>query len=247
MNAHRNKRIIAAAATTVIAAAFVIVFAFFPPFAYFNGEFYSTSNTEELSIRAFPGQSLYHLQFFRDLKQLHLSEAREQDLKYIPDTPTLTDLAFAFSEIDDMPAVKAFNNAEYLHFLESHLNFAEFGSDSISELSIWSSYIRNFDKLGEFPKLERLELFNCSINSTDEYASLPMTGETDWRIDDSSPFAGLDSVKTLVIERITVTDISGILDMESLVELQTDSSSFSAENIAALRNAGINIVPKDEQ
>ena len=249
MNKTQKLRIIIVASVAVIVAAVLfIVFAFFPPFAYLDGEFYSTSGTEELNVSVSrSGWPVYYLQFFRNLKHLHLSEPREQDLKYIPDTPALNDLAFAFNEIDDMPAVKAFNSAEYLHFLESHLNFADFSSDSISDLSIWSSYIKNFDKIGQFPKLEHLELFNCSINSTDEYSSDPMTGNTDWKLEDSSPLAGLDNVKTLVIERITVTDISGILDMRSLEELQTYSGCFSAKDIDALRDAGINVVLKDTQ
>ena len=249
MNIQRKiVKVIIAAVAIFIVSVLVIMFAFFPPFAYFDGEFNSTRDTEQLIIDVNPSNwAMYYLQFFRNLKDLHLSQPREQDLKYIPDTPTLTRLAFTFNEIDDMSAVRAFHNAEYLHFLESHLNFADFSSDSISDLSIWSSYIKNFDNIGQFPNLERLELFNCSISNSDEYSLKPMTGQTDWLIDDSSPLAGLDSVKTLVIERITVTDISGILDMESLEELQTYSSSFSAEDITALRDSGINVILKDEQ
>ena len=189
---------------------------------------------------------MYFLQFFRDLKRLNMVDPREQDLRYIPDTPSFSALSMYFNEIDDMSAVKAFHNAEYLHFLESRLNFDGFGSDSVTDLSIWSSYIKNFGKIGSFPRLERLELFNCSVSDTEEYSSLSMLGETDWRLTDSSALAGLDSVRSLSISRIKVTDISGILDMESLEELKTYSSCFCAEDIASLRNAGINVILSDE-
>jgi hypothetical protein len=243
MNKPRKlEKIISVCIILVIMVTAGLVFAFCPPVAYFNTEFYVTGTTKELDLCGSPTDwPLYYLQFFGNLKKLHLYGASESDLQYIPKTKTLTDISMSFTDIKEPSAVKSFDTINTLSFYGSRFSFDGFASDKIKTLTFDSCDIDDLDKHGIFSSLEELSFNNCYFDSEDFSYTNAMYRTDDQIIKDSSGFAGLATVKKLSFDHLIFEDINGFLNMSSLKEIVAPENAFSSENIDKLANAGIKV------
>lgn len=240
----KKEKAVAAVVIFLIIIATVLVFIFWPPVACYNKQFYVCATTKELDLRGFSFDwPMYYLQFFKKLQKLHLYEPVQDDLKYIPDTRTLTEISISFADITDASSVKALDCTENLHFYGSKFSFDGYSSSEVRNLSFQSCGIFDLDKHGHFSSLEELTFNNCFFDKED--FSYTLTYDNPGQvITDTGAFSTLAGVRKLNFDRMIIKDISGFIGMANLQEIVAGEGVFSPENTEKLTSAGIKVSAK---
>ncbi|MDE5862460.1 MAG: hypothetical protein K2H28_09750 [Ruminococcus sp.] len=173
-----------------------------------------------------------------ELEEMQLEQTKENTISQLNDFPNVKYLDIFLSYIGsaDIEKINSFN-VEELFINSCHdVDFTGFNSDTISEITLFLSDIKNLKPLAECKSLKNLSIVGSIIPDYIIDASFH-----EYVLKDSSIFADFDYIEELHLSLDEIEDVSGILEMDSLKTLKIDKGAISEDNIKLLEDKGVTI------
>lgn len=179
------------------------------------------------------GGALKKLEKVTQMDMLELyGVSADNSLEYILLPDSLTYLIVSASKIDNASFVNSIGDLDLCFFLTEVDLCNISNATSVNSLRLYTSKISNFEKIGDCSAIKRLEIYQCNFGDDDKLMG---------NLFDSTMLHGFNYITSLEIGGMVITDISGLLDMQSLCDLKIANDCISDEQLAELKNAGINV------
>lgn len=235
-------------AAVIIAVVAAVILALNSYFVFIGGEAIRKDSTEvEIDFMDKKiGRDLKRLDRFSKMDSLWLKFISDDDnTEYIPRVKGVERLTIPFSKIKSTDFLNNFENVRYLHFVSSNIDFENLSDEaSIEKLELWSCNTQNFDKVGKCPAIKEISIFQSNLSGEGmDYISEQF---------DSQILSEFDYITALEITNMSISDISGFLDMKSLKDLSVkrytlDEPPITETQAEELRKAGINVTVYNEK
>ena len=162
-----------------------------------------------------------------EVEEMHLSSVSENSFSRFINFPNLKQLMILSSDISsaDCEKISQFDKLEELIFCETDVDFTGFKSDTVSSIGFVSGTFKNFEVLAECKSLKVMKIGPWHTNI----------------MEDISVFADFDYLEELWLSVDSIEDISGILEMDSLKELEVPKGAISDDNVKLLEDKGVTV------
>lgn len=215
-------------------------------FVYIDGEIHNRDETD-LHFIYMPATRISELNRCKDVEYLHVinidNEQIEkmrvfEELKYLRLRNQLLDL-----NAPEIEKINQFPKLIWLDLLCYNADLSSLENDSITQIELEGGKYTFDDKgfLSGCPELESLRIQNSTIKGFITSIWNEDYNNASYTLEDSSFLSDLDKVKTLVLDDMTIEDVSGILEMDSLEELSLIQCTIPEEFKKELEDKGINI------
>ncbi len=177
-------------------------------------------------------RSLKRLKNISQMDILDLYMVSDDDsLEYISLPDSLTKIIVSCSKIDDASFVNSIGDRD-ICFFQTEVDLSNISNEtSINKLRLYASKVLNFEKAADCRTIKCLDIYKSTFGN-DNPDEDPF---------DSTILGGFDYVTTLELGGMEITDISGLLEMQSLRDLKIYENSISDKQLAELQGAGINV------
>lgn len=177
------------------------------------------------------------------LELLEITDTSENKISELKNFNSLNTLMIDTSEVSstDCEKISNFNNLENLFiYLRSVVDFKGFNNNNVSHISvIYNSSAVNIASLSECPSLKKLSIWDSTVDNC------VVIEDGGYTMKDSSVFASFDSVEELIILVNKIEDISGILEMDSLKTLKINKGTLSDGDKKLLEEKGVSVVENE--
>lgn len=218
-------------------------------FVIIGGKLYNLNSTE-IKLDYSVGNLHYDLkglERFRNLEYLSINGADCETMRKLPSLKQLKVLWITYSDLSDSDVLGKFESINTIHCLNCNFTFTGRSDSNIKKLELLLCNIEGIGNFGNYENLSDLWIMGayapyCEYVMPDNKEDKSITlDEGVLYLDDSSGFASLDGIRSLVLTDIIIRDISGFLEMDNLEELDVSRGFISEEQKATLQNKGISV------
>ncbi len=153
------------------------------------------------------------------------------------------------SDIGDegITKINLFPNLNDTFIMKSYADLSQIQNDSITEMQLSVSEITGITGLANCDSLTYLSVDEVVMDDKIVVTEGTNIWNQKYSLKDSSDFQYLDNIETLKIRCITIEDISGFLEMDSLETLTVSEGYISEENVKTLENHGITVIEETKE
>ncbi|MDE6427186.1 MAG: hypothetical protein K2K89_13775 [Ruminococcus sp.] len=223
-------KIISISVITVVILCLIAGFIYFDAhYAVINNETYKNDVTfirPSLNLT-----SIREINKCTEVEEMYLYSVSENSFSKFINFPNLKQLMILNSDISgtDCEKISQFDKLEDLIFCETNVDFTGFKSDTVSSIGFVSGTFKNFEVLAECKSLK--------VMKTGPYHTNIM--------EDISVFADFDYIEELDLSVYKIEDVSVFLEMDSLKTLKVNKDTISEEDRKLLEDKGISVIEYD--